>query len=129
VPQSSTAAGFTDAACGVGEALALGDGKPSCSTVAPGIAWQRQTGRDSAAAAEGTIDWHAGWESGGSDWNGPLGDVRCTHIAAFSFSLATMCTVAAGPNIANDYVSCGKNLRCLDILKKNAGCGGISIDV
>ncbi len=41
----------------------------------PGKTWQRQNGAYAAAAEEKVLDWHAGWESDGSGWEGPLAEV------------------------------------------------------
>ena len=80
----------------------------------PGKAWQRKTAKESAAAAEGTIDWHAGWESGGSDWDGPLADVRRTPMlnAAHMYSAWRHCDVVH--LIGSTFVPtrCVAQIRC-----------------
>ena len=95
LPNSSAAAALTGAARGSAEALPLDTAKPSRSAAAPGTAWQRQTGSGIATAEEATIDWHAGWESGGSDWDGPLADVRSLIVQRPSVLASTLARLFA----------------------------------
>ena len=57
-------------------ALPEGQSVPSPSAKAPGETWQRQNGANAAGAEQKVLDWHAGWDSDGSAWDGPLAEVN-----------------------------------------------------